>query len=68
MRSKDVEWNFSIHKSMAPICIHSLLLNVDGDQIMDVSALRQWMVHFSSKGCDSGSDDADPDANLCFFT
>lgn len=35
---------------------------------MDVSTLRQWMVHFSSKGCDSRSDDTDPDADLCFFT
>ena len=36
---------------MAPTDIHQLLLNVDGDQIVDVSTVSQWVVHFSS--CDS---------------
>ena len=32
----------------APTDIHQCLLNVYGDQTVDVSTLRQWVVHFSS--------------------
>ena len=38
---------------MAPISIHQHLLNVYGDQRVDVSTLRLQMVHFSS--CNSNS-------------
>ena len=35
-------------ENMAPTNIHQWLLNVDGDQTVDVSTVRQWAVHFSS--------------------
>ena len=40
-------------EKMAPIDIYQCLLNVDGDQPVDVSTVRQWMLHFSSSGNDS---------------
>ena len=40
-------------EKMAPISIHQHLLNVYGDQRVDVSTLRLQMVHFSS--CNSNS-------------
>ena len=40
-------------EKMAPTDILSYLLNVDGDQPVDVSTARQWLVYFS--GGDSGS-------------
>ena len=39
--------------TMAPIDIHHRSLNVYEDQTVDVSTVRQWVVHFSSG--DSGS-------------
>ena len=39
---------------MAPIDIHQLLQNVYRDQTVDVSTVRQWVVHFSSVDSDSG--------------
>ena len=41
-------------EKMAPIDIHQHLLNVSGDQIVDVSTVRQWVVRFSSDNSDSG--------------
>jgi len=38
---------------MVPTDVHHHLLNVDGDQTVDVSTVRRWVVHFSSG--DSGS-------------
>jgi len=35
-------------EKMAPIDIHQYLLNVDGEQTVDVSTVRRWVVHFSS--------------------
>ena len=31
-----------------PIDIHQHLLNIYGDQMMETSTVRQWMIHFSS--------------------
>ena len=39
-------------EEMAPIDIHWCLLNVSGDQTVDVSTMRWWMVHFSSGDSD----------------
>ena len=41
-------------EKMAPTDIHQHLLNVSGDQTVDVSTVRQWVVHFSSGESDSG--------------
>ena len=35
-------------EKVAPIDIHQHLLNVSGDQIVDVSTVRLWVVCFSS--------------------
>ena len=35
-------------EKMAPIDIHQHLLNIYGDQTMDVSTVRWWVVYFSS--------------------
>ncbi len=35
-------------EKMAPTDIHQHLLNVSGDQTVDVSTVRQWMTCFSS--------------------
>ena len=40
---------------MAAIDIHQCLLNVSGDQTVDVNTVRQWVVHFSTGSSDSGS-------------
>ena len=39
-------------EEMAPVAIHRCLLNVYGDQTVDVSTLRQWVVHFRSGDSD----------------
>jgi len=39
---------FLHEEKMAPIDIHQHLLNVYGEQTVDVSTVRQWVVHFSS--------------------
>ena len=38
---------------MAAIDIHQCLLNVSGDQTVDVNTVRQWVVCFSSGDCGS---------------
>jgi len=46
----------SLHaEKIAPIDIYHRLLNVYGDQTMDVNTVRQWVVHFSIGSSDSGS-------------
>ena len=40
---------------MAPTGIHWHSLNIDGDQAVDVSTVRWWVVRFSSGGNKSGS-------------
>ena len=42
-------------EKMAPTDIHWCLLNVDGNQKVDVSTVRRWVVCFSSGNKDSGS-------------
>ena len=39
---------------MAAVDMHQHLLDTDGDQTLDVSAVRWWVVHFSSGDGDSG--------------
>ena len=39
---------FSVWKKMASIDIHGHLVNNNGDQIVDVSTVRQWVLHFNS--------------------
>jgi len=39
-------------KKMAPMEVHQCLLNVHGDQTVDMSAVRQSVVHFSSGNSD----------------
>ena len=38
---------FLHEEQMAPTDIHQHLLNISGDQTVDVSTARQWVVHFS---------------------
>jgi len=40
---------------MAPTEIHQHLLNIYGNQTVDVKTLRQWVEHFSSGDSGSGS-------------
>jgi len=42
-------------EKIAPIDIYHRLLNVYGDQTMDVNTVRQWVVHFSSNNSNSRS-------------
>jgi len=49
------ETEFLHAEKMAPIDIHQYLLNVYGDQAMDVSTGRHWGVHFSSGDSNSGA-------------
>ena len=42
-------------EKMAPTDFHGCLLNIYGDQAVDVSTVRQWVVCFSSDSNDSGS-------------
>ena len=42
-------------EKMAPIDIHGCLLNIYGDQTVNVSAMMQWVEHFSSGDRDSWS-------------
>ena len=51
MKQRCVIKFFCVEK-MAPIDIHQCLLNVYGDQTVDVSTVRQWVVHFSSGNSD----------------
>ena len=45
----------SMQEKIAPIDIHWHLLNISGDQTVDVSPVRQWVIRFSSVESDSGS-------------
>ena len=45
---------FMNEEKMAPIDMHRYLLNVYGDQTVDVSTVRQWVVHLMSGSSDSG--------------
>ena len=40
---------------VAPLDIHQCLLNVDGDQVVDVRTVRLWVMHFRSDDNDSGA-------------
>jgi len=51
--TKVSKWIPPGRKKMAPVDIHWCLLNISGDQTVDVSTVRRWMMHFSSG--DSGS-------------
>ncbi len=42
-------------EKMAPTDIHRHLLNIYGEQTMDVNTARQWVVSFRSGNSDSGS-------------
>ena len=42
-------------EKIVPTDIHQHLLNVPGDQTVDVSTVRQWVVHFSTDNSDSAS-------------
>jgi len=42
-------------KKMAPVGIHQCLLNVYGDQAVDVSTVRWWVLRFSNGKSNSGS-------------
>ena len=46
---------FHVEKKIAPSDIHQLLLNVDGNQIVTVSMVKQWVVCLSSGDSESGS-------------
>jgi len=40
---------------MAPTDIHQHLLNIPGDQTVDVSTLWWWLLHFRSRDSNCGS-------------
>ena len=42
-------------RNMTPADIHQCLLNSYRDHTVDVSTVRQWVMHFSSGDSDSGS-------------
>ena len=42
-------------ETIAPIDFHLQLLSIYGDHTVDVSTVRQWVVHFSSDSSDIGS-------------
>ena len=46
---------FFHEEKMAPIDIHWHLLNIYGDQTVNVGTVRHYLVHFSSVDGDSGS-------------
>ena len=53
MKQRCVTEFLHMQKKIAPTEIHQRLLNDHGDQTVEVSTVRQWVVHFSSG--DSGS-------------
>ena len=55
MWSKGLDLNSSVQKKMAPTDTHQCFLNVYADQAVAVSTVKQWVLHFSSGGSDSGS-------------
>jgi len=44
--------NSSMQKKVAPSDIHQCLLNIYGDQTVNASTVRWWVVHFSSGSSD----------------
>ena len=54
MQQRDVT-EFLLEEKMAPVNIHQRLLNVCGDQTVDVNAVRWGVVLFSSGNSNSGS-------------
>ena len=52
---KGVEFNSSMRKKVTPVDIQQHLLNIYGDQAVDVSTVRWWVMHSSSGDCDSRS-------------
>ena len=50
-------------EKIAPIVVHQYLLNVYGDQTVDVSTVRQWILYFSI-GDSNVKDILDDDAPL----
>ena len=57
------ETEFLHEEIIAPIDIHQHLLNTDGDQTVDVSTERWWVVRFSSN--DSVSESTFAGADVC---
>ena len=55
IQSNGVSLKSAMWKKMVPTDIHQCLLNVCGEQTVDVSTVRCWVVCFSSDNCDSGS-------------
>ena len=53
--SKGVTMNSSMQKKIAPTDIYQCLLNIYGDQTVNVSTVKQWVLLFSSGNSDSGS-------------
>jgi len=53
MKQRCVTEFLHAEKETIPIDIHCCLLKVYGDQIVDVSTVKWWVVHFNSGG--SGS-------------
>ena len=51
-KAKMYHWIPLHRKKMALIDIHQHLLNIYGDQTMDMRTVRQWVVHFSSTDSD----------------
>lgn len=54
MRRRSAAELFDVEK-IAPIVIHQCLLDIYGDQSVDVRAMRWCMVHFSSGDSNCGS-------------
>jgi len=49
---KELSVNFSTQRKMALIVIHQCLLNIYGDETVDKSTVRWWVVYFSSSDSD----------------
>jgi len=47
-------WISLCREYVAPIDIRGCLLNIYEDQVVDVSTVRWWVVHFNSSDSDSG--------------
>jgi len=52
-------------EKVAPTDIHQCLLNIYGDQTVDVSTVKQWVVCFSNGNSDSGSPLLSADLQEC---
>ena len=53
-------------EEMAPIDIHQHFVNIYGDQTLDVSTMRQWVVCFSGGNSDV-NDSHIPDGHTDFY-